>query len=542
MSNHAINTKKFIRLGRTKDGDLKIVLYAALQENLGKIECRVFQNKVQVFSNTTSPINLLIGNYLWVVKNLIDSMEYQYRFYQNGEELFLSPYLSQSDLKGIYYSFGQLKNPFLFASCHGIHYSDNPWGMMKKLFARIQNKVKPVSDFLRAGDQYYCDKIASVHIPLLETEITEEKIISLRKDLIQNAFEHMDNPELQKALAQVPSLWIGDDHDFDDGWGSSPLRFENEKLKPAWEIYRKEVIELYKQVQQVGNPEPIFEKPESSFSWSLESKEMAFFALDLRTERTISPAKIMDTDSKQALLNGLTACQSKVIFIISPILPFKNDPDKEDFTQNLGKAAREFLAAKEPTDKNILQKIGFWFRNTFNGQIKEIEGIEDDASDSLTAKENRPFLAELLECLQEVNERGQKIIFLSGDVHNASSVEAEITSEGKTWKTYLFISSPLSYKPMDRMVEAKYRKVGETVLALKNDLQLKFFVHSPQSDRNFGEIRPEMLLHGYNGTFILHQEKSESPRLMPVETKVVDLVELQQKEQLSMTRNPDLDL
>lgn len=525
MSNHAAKPKKYVRLGRTNTGDLKIVLYAPLHESLESIECRVFQNDIQVFSKSASPINSHIGNYLWVVPDLIDSTKFQYRFYQGGVELSLNSSLTQTDLEGIYHSFGKAKNPFIFASCHGIHYSDNPWGMMKKLLARVQNKAKPVSDFIRAGDQYYCDKIASVHIPFLNAGATEEKILALRKDLIRNAFEHMDNPEIQKVLAQVPSLWIGDDHDFDDGWGSSPLRFENEKLTPAWDLYRKEVIELYKQIQQIGNPEQILEKAESAFSWALESKEVAIFALDLRTERTVTQPQLMDADSKQALFEKLNNCRSKIVFIVSPILPFKNDPDKEDFTQNLGKATREFLSSKEPEKKNFFQEVAYWFRNTFNGQLKEIEGIEDDASDSLTAKENRPFLAELLLQLQKLNDRGQKVVFLSGDVHNASSVEAEITSQGRTWKTFLFISSPLSYKPMDRMVEAKYRKVGDTTLALNPELQLQFFVHSPQSDRNFGEVRPEKLLEGNNESFILHLEKSDSPRFMPVETKVTDLLD-----------------
>lgn len=510
--------KKYVRLGRNTPTELKVVLFAPLQTSLGDVELQVYREGNVVFNEKQKPLTDDVGNYVWVVAGLEDGVSYTYNFFQQQVAIDLGGGLLVADLKFTFMKFGSLKHPFLFSSCHGIKDAGRlqPWGMMEKLYKRISSPKKQVSDWLRAGDQYYCDTVAEKHFPLLLQGVTEEKINSLRRDLITNAFEHMDNLEIRKSHAQVPSLWIADDHDFNDGWGSTPGHFNEGKYLPHVQAYGEQVIRLYKDVQQIGNPDPILTKDNSAFSWALETDEMAVFALDLRTERIAETPQLMAEDSKAKLFERLRGCRSKVVFVIVPILPFKNDPALEDTVLTFARTAR--LVEQE------MSKDGFQndFERVSAEALLKFSSVEDDASDSLTSRDNKEFLRVLLEELTLLDSRGQKVIFLSGDVHNASSVEATVNCKGRKWKTYLFISSPLSYKPMHRMIEALYRRVGETHIELPPDVSLSFYSHGQQADRNFGEIRPDAILGDVNKAFILHQESSLVPRMMLSNSEVSD--------------------
>ena len=424
----------------------------------------------------------------------------------------------------------------------------------------------------------------------LQVKDDKEKIVEeTRKRFIRQYQKYWSHPSYRKVLASTPSVAIWDDHDITDGWGSRPESFDPKEdtgfRKEWWEFFEiaRDAFEVY---QASRNAEPIHKQ---FFSSKLDWGDKRFVLADFRSERNSQKNQLWSKEHKDAVLGDLreTPRDIKQLFFVSPpgVLRtnFSTDRRMSSFSKSLFKLRRHIEKTKPwyvlqnrkrhltisaflifgPLLLTCLLNYGFcekmplgvfcilykffisvlpiggflWLMWTvlsiipdLVAKIPHLPDLSDDMEDGLSSGSNMESLKEIMECLTDLARDGKEVFILSGDIHLGGLTEIIDTRQDPHTQILQVVSSPISNKPMPKVVEGLTTTTSEMVIR-ESDNEKRLFARNIfyTSKRNFVQFFPDKK----EDAIAFHFEGYEFPVVFPKR-----FVGLQEKKILEVTREP----
>lgn len=276
-------------------------------------------------------------------------------------------------------------------SCHYPgHKSDIMFKLMDQILSTKETNNTPV--LLHVGDQIYADQL-SRYLPVKRADTLQEFY-----DLYQNKYK---GKYCSQVVSKYPSIMTLDDHEIEDNWSMDRISNKQHSLgdRPGYSRDLFSVaIQAYKLYQLSHSP--LYDKlDDSKFWYTFDIGSYPFFVLDTRTERYKSEGHMLGKPAENSQLTALCSwlkAQPRHLpkFIVSSVIfaPFTKADVKSPKTS-------DGWTAFPKTRKSVLQCIAD-------------NGI-------------------------------QKVVFLSGDVHNSMAVTINLHSGDTNIPVYQIISSPL---------------------------------------------------------------------------------------------------
>jgi len=250
--------------------------------------------------------------------------------------------------------------------------------------------------------------------------------------------ESWSKPSVAKVLSAIPSIMMWDDHDIFDGWGSQPPELQScELFQLIYKVARK-YFEIF-QIRGGGNISRI---SQDHFSLQLRFRNYEIFVLDNRSYRTnyqvMSNQQYIELENyfHQDLFKNLpqNLDDEKVILFSIPV-PIAH------------------LNYKKRTEFLLRFQLKFHFKNSFN----------DDALDHWDhgnhVKEQKRLLDYIFGLADKKSPKYVHII--SGDVHSAGAGCIEKNDADGTKIVNEFISSPIVYKPVCKIIQFLLRRFSD---------------------------------------------------------------------------------
>ena len=406
----------------------------------------------------------------------------------------------------------------------------------------------------------------------LKIKDDKEKIVEeTRKRFIKQYQRYWSHLSYRKVLASTLSVAIWDDHDITDGWGSRPESFDSKEdtgfKKNWWEFFEiaRDAFGVY---QASRNTEPIHKR---SFSSKLDWGDKRFVLADFRSERNSQKKQLWSKEHENAVLGDLreTPGHIKQVFFVSPpgVLRtnFSTDRRMSSFSKNLFKLRRHIektkpryvlqnrkrhltisavlifgpllltcllnygFCEKVPSGVlcilykfliSVLPVAGFlWLLWTvlsiipgLVAKIPELPDLSDDMEDGLSSGSNMESLKEIMECLTDLAGKGKEVFILSGDIHLGGLTEIIDTRKEPRTQILQVVSSPISNKPMPKVVEGLTTTTSEMVIR-ESDSEKRLFARNIFyiSKRNFVQFFPDKK----EDAIAFHFEGHEFPVVFP---------------------------
>lgn len=223
---------------------------------------------------------------------------------------------------------------------------------------------------IHAGDQVYADVIELLPIHIKAKDY---------KDAYERTW---CNGNAQQFFASIPNYMILDDHELRNDFDQSNT-YNSEVLESGLNQY-------YFNYQHKHNPET----PAGQYWYTFNYGNVAFFVMDIRTERYSTSGKMISELQHSALLNWMDANRSNKKFIVSPV-PFLT----------------EVKESGAPNDK--------WC------------GID--------------FVSQRTRIVEHILQEGhQNVVFLSGDMHSINRSNVKLTKLDKTIHCWEFLAGPIN--------------------------------------------------------------------------------------------------
>lgn len=451
--------------------------------------------------------------------------------------------------------------------------ADYGWTVWDQLSKHLK-KDKKTRLLILAGDQLYNDCFEKKFLKKLakknnlESKAEKERILEeTRRRFIKQYHKYWNHPSYRKVLASTLSVAMWDDHDITDGWGSRPESFDPKEVtgfrKEWWDFFKiaREAFRIY---QASRNTEPIHK---GAFSFKLDWGDKRFVLADFRSERNSQRDKLWSKEHKEAVLGGLreTPKEIKQVFFVSPsgVLRTNISVDRRIsfFSRSLFKLRRYFERTRpcytiykwkrsvaisvlflffplllSLLDRGFCEKISSSFLCTFlvsilpvfglllllwtavsniprlMAKIPELPDLSDDMEDSLSSSSNMESFKEIMECLTDLVRKGKEVFILSGDIHLAGLTEIIDTRRDPSAQILQVVSSPISNKPMHKVVEGLTTTTSEIVIR-KSDKEKRLFARNIfyTSKRNFVQFFPDR----EQGVAAFHFEGHEFPVVFP---------------------------
>lgn len=274
---------------------------------------------------------------------------------------------------------------FIFGSCRyllrlfgGTYFDNRGDKTFRSILRQIRDQGQRTDAIFMIGDQIYADDLNFLHA---DDSISE---------YLQRYRDAFSQPHIRELMSHVPTYMTLDDHEIEDGWPAHSTDHD-------WMIKYPAAIHAYK-IYQISHS-PLFERKGNRLTgipnkyWYAFSDGCAdFFFTDTRTER---------------------------------YLP-KEPAEKEIISQAQMEAVKAWLADGSGRVKFLVSAVPVF------------PGTKMSNSDKWGGFPNQQ--SELLDFIWQ--EKIEKVVFLSGDVH--SSLSAELVKEGDTtgFKVISVISSP----------------------------------------------------------------------------------------------------
>lgn len=303
-----------------------------------------------------------------------------------------------------------------------------------------------------------------------------------------------------------------DDHDITDGWGGRLESFDvNNVFYSEWSRYFDLTYDAFVAYQACKNPEPLCDEAQTTY---VDFGDNRIFLMDFRKQKNAAQ-KVLISPTHLAHIQSAIRQTDKRIFILSPVVPVRIDPEDEDLiafvtekSYRLNKWLRKFQDARISTGLpgwlNLLIAGSVWA----TGKIGE---LADDAKDSLSCGVNRACFLRLLATLQETYDaHGRQIAFLSGDIHTGGI--SEITIEQGGLVIPQIVSSPIGYEPMGKTTKDNTTTEEDCKIGDEN-IQISFRNIFYRTARNFAIINPERLAAADGIEF--HFENLSKPMICP---------------------------
>lgn len=457
--------------------------------------------------------------------NLSPSELYQYGF-TTSEGVVEIPDLQLADMA--FRPIGDCSpgDSFVLATCHN-PFSERhreTWVMWERLDALISEDPS-VRLLVLAGDQVYHDDLekayigrlaASPHSEEVHAELRHAVHAELRHALIRNYGRFWSAPSYRRVLARVPSVAMWDDHDITDGWGGRPEQFEGDRTKLHWQQYFEAAREAFEAYQAVRNPPKLDGVPAGSFTCHLTWGDNRFYLCDFRSQKNSRLERFWARDQEEAFLASVAEEDDSIarIFVVSPVVPLRTDPELENTLNGFTKAAFAAGQWASRTDKSAFWKRILVMLASWAG--RELGGLTDDLNDSLLAPCNRQGFTRLLEQLFAARARGIDVAILSGDIHTAGISELIQRSDGVRLTIPQIVSSPIAHKVMSSKIEGWTTAVKQILVSQDESRTVIGRNGGYFSDRNFAQIFPGRLRDHTRGLPVrFHFENHDDPMSFP---------------------------
>lgn len=531
-------------LGPGNPGEIRIFIGLPFRKNISKLLCQLKQDENMVFELEAVPSDDDYRIFSYVFSNLNPGEKYNYQFLINEEPLELEGGLKYEDCYFKSSSEIQESDSFVLTSCHNPFETEKGsaeegWTMWEALYEKIKSDPS-IRLLLMAGDQVYNDDVEHEFIIKLKGNESNQKLIGeLRNRFIKQYLKYWENLNYRRVLAKIPSLAIWDDHDITDGWGSRTETFEGNGFKRNWQTYFNEAHKAFSYYQANRNKNFIPKAPQNPpdvFTNYYDWGDVRFYLLDFRTERHSKLNQIWTNSHKNAVFESLKKLDNKVktVFFVSPVIPLRTNFHED---RRLTRAARFFFKLRGFVERfifkskwhnfgiyglclisliiillrlftNVINSVslvvifvilflatGFLIILKYLSKIPEIPDLSDDLKDGLSSDPNRKSLVEILDKLFIWTSEGdnRKVLILSGDIHVGGITEI-VEENQNTFRTILqIVSSPISNKPMPKVVEGLTSTTSEMVLQPGTNRTIFARNIFYNSKRNFVQIFPNRL-------------------------------------------------
>lgn len=271
-------------------------------------------------------------------------------------------------------------------SCHypnPLQVSDKIFKAFDHVLEKYQTKSTPV--IFQVGDQVYADQLNRL-VPIKRVDQHTE-FIKLYEDKYTG--KHFSN-----FTSKYSSVMTLDDHEIEDNWSLDRIQDRRDLFLTA--------IRNYKIYQISHSPLYCGKNIENSrLFYNINIGGFPFFILDSRTERNNQASNLISEYQFNSLCTWLKSLPNDVPkFIVSSVI-------FAPFNVNV-------------LDDKLFKKTGISFCDNWNGYSTKNKLLQYIADNDI-----------------------QKIIFLSGDIHNSLAVSINLERKNKVIKMYQIISSPL---------------------------------------------------------------------------------------------------
>jgi len=405
---------------------------------------------------------------------------------------------------------------FALATCNNPFESgtddQSAWALWSRLGALLDGDDPPRLLVL-AGDQVYHDVLEAEYIDKLEASPRDRELLDdLRADLIENYQRYWGDLSLRRVVARVPSVAMWDDHDITDGWGGRLESFTaDDQFKPGWMAFFEAAREAFAAYQTSRNPAPLPGVPDGSFTSRLDWGDTSFFLCDFRSEKNSRKDQFWSRDQEAAFASSLRACPAELVFLVSPVVPFRADPDHDARVTGLAKFAWQAQRAAADTGSRLLKRTV----DTLLRGISWLVPLVDDLEDGLLAKNNRvSFLRLLDELFAKMADSRCDVVILSGDIHAAGISEFTRRTQAARLCIPQIVSSPIAHEAMPANIEGTSTTPREIALGDNGALTARNGAFFP--DRNFAVIRPGRLRdYGAGLPVAFYLDTHEAPIALP---------------------------
>jgi alkaline phosphatase D len=295
---------------------------------------------------------------------------------------------------------------FAFMSCHQPYASEeslHPDSLRMMSILEPVLTIRRVKYLLLTGDQIYADAPGRLSITKQAAGSEEETVWDIRFRYQAQYRLFWSFPEMQKLQSNFPTWCIWDDHEIVNDWGT-----RKEHLEPYWQKTFEGAKRAFADYQ-VSRNLPVTSSLPASFHQSFVWGQTATFIFDLHSERFFDGhvSRIYGEEQLKALNLFLKENENQPILFIVLTIPLVYFPD---WFVKLGER---------------VPKYGKIFATRWN------------------AAQNRKSLEKLLSVFQkhQRNNPRQKLILLSGDVHQSSALKL-VWQSGE--RAYQFVSSPVT--------------------------------------------------------------------------------------------------
>lgn len=386
-------------IGHITDSSVNIWLAANNSFSLDKtiygfalVENCLFHRKLKDYKNFADNIHIdsLEANTQYSIKvGITDDLENIYELTDDDDccDIVTIKTLPNSEFMGT--------GTLALMSCHypePLKKSDKIFKLMAKVLNEMQPETTPI--LCHVGDQIYADQL-NRHIPIKRADTAKEF-----KQLYENKYKGKYFSQLVK---KYPSVMTLDDHEIEDNWHMDRISDKQSSSKNARDLFSM-AINAYKIYQASHGPN--YANIDNSHLWyTFNIGAYPFFALDLRTERYNKTGDLLGKPN--------------------PELPGQSQIEK---------LCSWLMEQPEHVPKFIVSS-GIFVPFTHG----EIRNPED--SDTWPAYPNTRKT--LLKCITDNNI--QKVVFLSGDIHNSFAGTISLEHKNKQIKMYQIVSSPLHW-------------------------------------------------------------------------------------------------
>ena len=357
---------------------------------------------------------------------------------------------------------------FAFASCHGPFTWRTPrtrYRMWRRLDAlRAEEDVRFL---MLIGDQVYADDWYAKAMKRREPGIGE-----LQEGYRSVYRRHWRDPAVARVLASLPTLMIWDDHEIEDGWGSSKRHF-GARAQRVFEAARA----VYREFEHSHNPQTFGEKAQH---YAFGYGPAGFLVLDLRghrrLDRTIADRPLMGARQWEDIKAWLAGPGSAfpLLFVVTSV-PLLHAPAV--------------------------------FADLIGGRAGEL-----DLRDQWTYKPFRREQQDLVSLLfRTANRSGQQIVVLGGDVHvgTVARIQSVRPEHARRPTLCQFTSSPIAHTP-SALVNRLLRIADGPSVAVDDGIRGRI-VHL-YGERNVGIVRVKSDAAGrYYAVLKLHREGKRDP-------------------------------
>lgn len=286
------------------------------------------------------------------------------------------------------------------------------------------------ADFvIGGGDQVYTDGNKKISIWRWLRKIKEQLpsdpaerhaiMLSWYRDIYRGYWGH---PHMQPVFRNFPHYMIWDDHEIMDGWGSYTNKELSNELDTLWTWENRgknlalahamfaAATQVYTEYQHSHNPPTAAD----TFDYAFNRGGCAFYVLDMRGQRDYNrkSCKVLGEEQLQRFLDWIASAPvqtARALFIVSSV--------------------------------PVVHATSFFVNKLDIAQL----GLADDLRDEWEHETNWSERDRMLQAVFAASRaRGQKVVFLSGDVHIGAAFSLASTKYAGA-RVYQLTSSAITY-------------------------------------------------------------------------------------------------